>query len=152
MREFEKDEMDNLFNVGVGNQMDYVGFYIGENGNYLIDRTDGHSYTNDYPAESRIEALKLLFDKVEEMIDEAQDRLFNNYSEMKEEFLEENFEDELEEKMDTIAFTALYKIQRTDLKLLLNEDELHLAESKHNKLVERYNLKEVENIDFNYYK
>lgn len=152
MKGFEKDEMDNVINVGVGNQMEYVGFYVGEDGNYLVDRTDGHSYTDDYPAENKIDAIKLLFEKVEEMIDESQTRLSAYYDEKQGDHPEVNFEEELKEKLDKIALTALYEIQRSDLKTVFNENELIFAESKHNSLVDRYNLKEVKDIDFNYYK
>ena len=146
-----KDEMDNLFNVGVGNQMEFVGFYKGEDGNYIIDRTDGHSYTDDYLAESKIEAINLLFEKVEEMIDDAQSRLKNYYSEIEEEYTEGINNEEIIERLEKVSLTALYKIQRTDLKSCFNEDELQLVELKHNKLVERYGLKEVKDISFNYY-
>ncbi|AMX00358.1 hypothetical protein [Rummeliibacillus stabekisii] len=152
MKELLKEDMDNLFNVGVGNQFDFVGCYMGEKGSYLIDRTDGQTYTDDFQAESKDEAIKLLFEKVEEMIDEFQIRLSNYYSEMNEGYPDENFEEELKEKLDNAALTALYKIQRYDLKSYFSENELQLAELMHKKLVERYELKEVKDIDFNYYK
>ncbi|WP_156289884.1 hypothetical protein [Oceanobacillus salinisoli] len=155
MEEVIKEEMDNLFNVGVGNQYDYVGFYIDkekEKVRCLIDRTDGATYTDDFIAESKVEAIILLFEKVEEMVDEVQSRISDYYSEIAAEVPEEKNDEELKEKLEYAALCALYKIQRTDLKSLFNEDELKLAELKHNKLVERYNLKEVNDISFNYYK
>lgn len=143
--------MENLFNVGVGNQFDYVGFYADKEGCFIIDRTDGQTYTDDYQADSMGEAIKLLFEKVEEMIDEVQVRLSDYYSKMNEDYPDENFEEVLKEKLDNAALTALYKIQRSDFKSILSEEELQLAELMHNKLVERYELKAVKYIDFNYY-
>lgn len=152
MKELLKDDMDNLFNVGVGNQFDFVGCYKDEKGTYLIDRTDGQTYTDDFLAENAIEAIKLLFEKVEEMIDEAQSRLTDYFSEIEAEHPDENVDEELKEKLEKTSLKALYKIQRTDLKTFFNEDELQLAEFFHNKLVERYELKEEKDISFNYYK
>lgn len=153
MEEIIKEEMDNLLNVGVGNQYDYVGFYIHkEKVGCIIDRTDGVSYTNDFIAENKIEAIHLLFEKVEEMVDEVQSRILDYYSEIAAEYPEEKYDKELKEKLAHAALYALYEIQRTDLKSLFNEDELKLAELEHNKLIERYELKEVNDVSFNYYK
>jgi hypothetical protein len=151
MKELLKEEMENLFNVGVGNELDFVGFYEDKEGCFIIDRTDGQTYTDDYMADSKDEAIKLLFEKVEEMIDEVQIRLYNYYSNLNECYPDENFEEELKEKLDNAALTALYKIQRSDLKSFFSEDGLQLVELMHKKLVERYELKEVKDIDFNYY-
>jgi hypothetical protein len=153
MEEVIKEEMVNIFNVGVGNQYDYVGFYMDEEKvRFLIDRTDGVSYTDDFIAESKIEAISILFEKVEEMIDEVESRLSDYYSEISAEHPEEKNDEELKEKLEDAALTALYKIQRTNIKSFFYEDELKLAELKHNKLVERYELKEMNDINFNYYK
>lgn len=152
MEKLLKEEMDYLFNVGVGNQLDYVGCYKDEKGGYLIDRTDGQTYTDDFLAETTIEAIELLFEKVEEMIDEVQIRLIDYFSQMKDEYYQDHGDKELKGKLDNVALSALYKIQRSNLKSYFNEDELQLAALKHGKLVERYELKIVEDIDFYYYK
>lgn len=152
MEKLLKEEMDNLFNVGVGNQLDYVGCYKDEKGGYLIDRTDGQTYTDDFLAETTIEAIELLFEKVEEMIDDVQIRLIDYFSQMKDEYYQDYDDKELKGKLDNVALSALYKIQRSNLKSFFNEDELQLAALKHGKLVERYELKIVEDIDFYYYK
>ncbi|MCF2650056.1 MULTISPECIES: hypothetical protein [Niallia] len=153
MEDVIKDDLDNLFNVDVGNEYDYVGFYIDkEEGRFLIDRTDSSSYTNDFIAESKAEAISLLFEKIEEMVDEVQSRISEYYSDIAAEHPDEKNGKELKEKLEEASLCALYNVQRTNLKTFCNEDELKLAELKHNELVERYALKEVNDISFTYYK
>ncbi len=153
MEDVIKDDLDKLFNVDVGNEYDYVGFYIDkEEGRFLIDRTDSSSYTKDFIAKSKAEAISLLFEKIEEMVDEVQSRISDYYSEIAAEYPDEKNDKELKEKLEEAALCALHNVQRTNLKTFCNEDELKLAELKHNELVERYELKEVNDISFTYYK
>ncbi|KAF0821288.1 hypothetical protein V7200_23410 [Cytobacillus firmus] len=147
MEKLIKEDMENLFNVGVGNQFDYVGFYKGEKGNYLIDRTDGQTYTDDFLAENTTEAIEILFEKVEEMIDEAQRWLLKRYSELDREnpyeSREEELREELQDKLKVVVITALYRLQYKNLKSIITEEqELQLAELKYNRLVKKYRLKE----------
>lgn len=131
----------------MGNQFDYVGFYKGEKGNYLIDRTDGQTYTDDFLAENTTEAIEILFEKVEEMIDEAQRWLLKRYSELDREnpyeSREEELREELQDKLKVVVITALYRLQYKNLKSIITEEqELQLAELKYNRLVKKYRLKE----------
>lgn len=157
MAELLKEDMDNLFNVGVGNQFDFVGCYKGEKGIYLIDRTDGQTYTDDFLAENTTEAIELLFEKVEEMIDEVQRWLIKKYAELERENPFESREDELREelqdKLQLVVTTALYRMQYKNLKNIITEDqEFELAELKYHRLVEKYELKEEEDFHFSNFK
>jgi len=157
MEKLLKEEMENLFNVGVGNQFNFVGCYKGEKGSYLIDRTDGQTYTDDFLAENTTEAIEILFEKVEEMIDEAQRWLIKRYSELDREYpyesREEVLREELQDKLKVVLITALYRLQYKNLKSIITEEqELQLAELKYNRLVEKYELKEEADLHFNNYK
>lgn len=157
MEKLLKEEMDNLFNVGVGNQLDYVGCYKDEKRGYLIDRTDGQTYTDDFLAETTIEVIQLLFEKVEEMIDEEQKWLINRYSELERENpyedRQEELREELQDKLKEAVTIALYMLQFKNLKSIITEEkELQLAELKYNRLIEKYELKEEVDLLFNSYK
>ncbi|MEZ7792190.1 hypothetical protein [Niallia circulans] len=159
MKELLKEDMDNLFNVGVGNQFDFVGCYKGEKGNYLIDRTDGQTYTDDFFAETAIATIGLLFEKVEEMIDESLKWIIKRYSEFEGENGnpyengEEELREELQDKLKVVVTTALYRLQYKNLKNIFTEEqELQLAELKYNRLIEKYGLKEESDLHFYNYK
>ncbi|MFE4525698.1 hypothetical protein ACOQFO_07240 [Ureibacillus sp. MALMAid1270] len=153
MEKLLKEEMENLFNVGVGNQFNFVGCYKGEKGSYLIDRTDGQTYTDDFLAENTTEAIEILFEKVEEMIDEAQRWLLKRYSELDRENPYESRDEELQDKLKVVVITALYRLQYKNLKSIITEEqELQLAELKYNRLVKKYGLKEEVDLHFNNYK
>lgn len=157
MEKLIKEEMENLFNVGVGNQFNFVGCYKGEKGSYLIDRTDGQTYTDDFLADNTTEAIEILFEKVEEMIDEAQRWLLKRYSgldrENPYESREEELREELQDKLKVVVITALYRLQYKNLKSIITEEqELQLAELKYNRLVKKYGLKEEGDLHFNNYK
>ncbi|BCB40549.1 hypothetical protein BCJMU51_5467 [Bacillus cereus] len=157
MKELLKEDMDNLFNVGVGNQFDFVGCYKGEKGIYLIDRTDGQTYTDDFLTENTTEAIELLFEKVEEMIDEAYRWLIKRYAELERENPFESREDELREelqdKLQVVVTTALYRIQYKNLKKIITEkQEFELAEILYHRLVEKYELNKEVDLHFNNFK
>jgi hypothetical protein len=157
MKELLKEDMDNLLNVGVGNQFDFVGCYKDEKGNYLIDRTDGQTYTDDFFAETTIEAIGLLFEKVEEMIDESLEWIIKRYSEFDQENPYENREEklreELQDKLKVVVTSAFYRLQYKNLKNIFTEEqELQLAELKYNRLIEKYGLKEESDLHFYNYK
>lgn len=151
MEKILKEEMDNLFNVGLGNQFDFVGFYDDGNGFYIVDRTDGQTYTVDYPADTKAEAIELIFEKVEDMIDDEHNRIIDRCNEIAEVSNEEINEEELHERLEEIAKKALYSLQRYDLKKYFGDMELRVAEAKHDRLVAKYNLKHEEYLQFNYY-
>ncbi|WNS75684.1 hypothetical protein RRV45_01140 [Bacillus sp. DTU_2020_1000418_1_SI_GHA_SEK_038] len=157
MEKLIKEEMENLFNIGVGDQFNFVGCYKGEKGSYLIDRTDGQTYTDDFLAENTTEAIEILFEKVEEMIDDAQRWLSKRYSELDREnpyeSREEELREELQDKLKEVVITALYRLQYENLKNIITEEqELQLAELKYNRLVKKYGLKEEVDLHFNNYK
>ncbi|SES89025.1 hypothetical protein SAMN05421676_10233 [Salinibacillus kushneri] len=141
MNELIKEEYDNLLNIGVGNKFDYVGVYKNEKGVYLIDRTDGQTYTDDYLAEDVSECVLTLFDKVEEMIDEAKSQLLEKHLERKNTEPDyEKSEHDLCEDMLCLEKTALSSLQYSVLKGFLPEHELRMAEQLHNRLVAKYEL------------
>lgn len=145
------DKLESLFNVGVGNKFDYVGLYVSSEGSYVIDRTDGISYTDYFSADSKFEAIEILFEKIEEMIDEVRERTTQRHNELKEDFSYdyEKSDKEHREELDKIAINALYGVQSQSLKNYFNRNELEAAEYLHNKLVENYNLHQIPHIGFN---